>query len=322
MSTLNVGTANATTVNVGAGGIVFSNSSTLSAAPTPVTSSNLQDLSNVQAASSPSTGQVLSWNGSAWVNSDPSGGVEQGTQGQRPSASAGIVRYNTTRDVLEMYHRNSNGYNRAGWYAVGGRQMLANAQVQESVGSIDIRWGGGASTNSSNYWMYEIAMSFFENPTNDTYWYMRFFDQDNNLSNSGYYYEFFGRYSGDGNYENTYNNDGQIYLNSTSTYRGQTNGEGHHNFMFYLAHTPNNTCNYWSYHWRGGGGFNQENGQGGHYKGGGVWTNGAVNRNIRGFRLYWNGNSYDQPQGVNSVISVYGMGGHEGDELLNSYGQD
>ena len=49
MSTLNVGTANATTVNVGTGGIRFSDTTTMTTAP--VTDIALNDINNVSAAS-------------------------------------------------------------------------------------------------------------------------------------------------------------------------------------------------------------------------------------------------------------------------------
>ena len=45
MSTLNVGTANATTVNVGTGGIRFSDTTTMTTAP--VTDIALNDINNV-----------------------------------------------------------------------------------------------------------------------------------------------------------------------------------------------------------------------------------------------------------------------------------
>ena len=55
LSTLNVGTANATTVNVGTGGLVFNDGTTQTTAPNPALA--LNDLTNVTAGS-PSTDET------------------------------------------------------------------------------------------------------------------------------------------------------------------------------------------------------------------------------------------------------------------------
>ena len=75
MGTLNCTQVNATQVAVGTGGITFNNGSTLSAAP----SNTLNDLTDVS-VSSPSTNDLLSWNGSAWVNATVSTGIDSGNR--------------------------------------------------------------------------------------------------------------------------------------------------------------------------------------------------------------------------------------------------
>lgn len=328
MSTLNVGTANATTVNVGTGGIRFSDTTTMTTAP--VTDIALNDINNVSAAS-PSADQVLQWNGSAWVNADASGGIEVGTRSQRPSNPSGAMsnmRYNTTDDYLENYFYNGGEGSQTGWHAVGGRQLIAHRTVQESVSSIDIRWGQAATNTRQKYWGYEIHFSFFENNSNDTYWYLRWWDGQNSLSQGGnYYYNMELWASNDGNFGGNQNGGSEIFLNSWSTYRGTANGESHHSFVMWMHNCPHNSSgHYWSYHWKGGGSQIQEGGGGGNITGGGGWNGGnssPQNGNvfpIRGFRLYYNPSSRNVSQGINTNISVFGISGFEGEQYNNGYG--
>ena len=327
MSTLNVGTANATTVNVGTGGLVFNDGTTQTTAPNPALA--LNDLTNVTAPS-PSTEQVLQWNGSAWVNADSSGGIETGTRSQRPGSPQNManMRYNTTDDVLENYMKNNGEGSQAGWHAVGGRQMIAHRTIQESVSSVDIRWGQASSNARQKYWGYEIHFSFFENNSSDTYWYLRWWDAANNLSSSGNYYYNMELYaSNDGQYGGNQNGSGQIYLNSWSTYRGAANGESHHSFTMWMHNNPHdNSGHYWSYHWNGGGAQIQEGGGGANITGGGGWNGGSNSPQngsvypIRGFRLYYNPSSRNVGQGIHSNITVFGIAGYEGDQYPNGYG--
>ena len=129
MSTLNVGTANATTVNVGTGGLVFNDGTTQTTAPNP--SIALNDITNVTAPS-PSAEQVLQWNGSAWVNADSSGGIEVGTRAQRPGSPQNManMRYNTTDDVLENYLLNCVVVFQTVFQSVGFKHLIGYITLQ------------------------------------------------------------------------------------------------------------------------------------------------------------------------------------------------
>lgn len=328
MSTLNVGTANATTVNVGTGGIVFNDSTSLTTAPS--TSLALNDLTNVTAPS-PQTEQVLQWNGSAWVNADASGGIEEGTTAQRPGSPTGSsMRYNTDYDVLESYFRNGGENNRAGWYAAGGRQLIAHySSGQGSLGSIDINWGTAAGQNNSTYWGYEIHMSFYENPDNRCHYYMRFKAADGQVkSGSDYYYNHEGWCANDGVYSRNDNPAGEIYLSAPSSY-SQDGGENvaHTSFQFFLHNCPNSrNARDWSFFWHGAHSRSQEGGGACHMDGGGGWTGGTQSsvrgqtRPIQGFRLYYGGQNTVAVDGVHTIISVFGIAGFEGNEFPQNYG--
>ena len=321
MSTLNVGTANATTVNVGTGGLVFNDGTTQTTAPNPALA--LNDLTNVTAGS-PSTGQQLQWNGSAWVNADASGGIDEGTVGQRANSPTGSsIRYNTDDDVLEAYMRNGGESMQAGWYAVGGRQLICRREIKTASSSHDFVWGSQSSQSNTKFWAYEVVFNFFE--SNGSGWYWRFRDANGSINSSEYYWANYLRAANDGSARMNGNSRGEVYLNCvTDSYRNTPNGEGHHLFHMYMMNCPNSDgANYWSYRWNGAGGNLTEGGNGMGLWGGGSWRGAASQGNsypITGLRLYYTEGGKTVSQGAHTIVSVYGLAGHEGRNIGENYG--
>ena len=113
------------------------------------------------------------------------------------------------------------------------------------------------------------------------------------------------------------NSRGEVYLNCvTDSYRNTPNGEGHHLFHMYMMNCPNSdNANYWSYRWNGAGGNLTEGGNGMGLWGGGSWRGASASGNsypITGLRLYYTEGGKTVSQGAHTIVSVYGLAGHEG----------
>ena len=113
------------------------------------------------------------------------------------------------------------------------------------------------------------------------------------------------------------NSRGEVYLNCvTDSYRNTPNGEGHHLFHMYTMNCPNSdNANYWSYRWNGAGGNLTEGGNGMGLWGGGGWRGASASGNsypITGLRLYYTEGGKTVSQGAHTIVSVYGLAGHEG----------
>ena len=184
MGTLNCTNVNATQVTVGTGGVAFQDGSSMTSAQT----GTLNDLNNVTAGS-PSTGQFLQWNGSAWVNATVQQGIESGTRSQRPSSNQlTTFRWNTETQVHESYFDYGGENNVAGWHAVGGRQLIAHAQRKDAWSSFDLFWGQSVSRTSGRYAGYEIMISLFEPNGDNGEYYMRFIRGNGSVDTGGRYF--------------------------------------------------------------------------------------------------------------------------------------
>ena len=321
MGTLNCTQVNATQVAVGTGGITFNNGSTLSAAP----SNTLNDLTDVS-VSSPSTNDLLSWNGSAWVNATVSTGIDSGNRASRPSSNQlTTFRWNTETEVHESYFdHNGEGSNGASWHAIGGRQLIARAQRKDAWSSFNVFWGQSVSRQSGRYAGYEIYMSFFEPSGDNGEYYLRFIRGNGNVDSGGrYYHTVRSHHINDGFPRNNENGQDLIRLiNSDDSYDLGSNGESSFVYRGFIGNTPNSsTCNYWSYVFDGGG-YSRQGGQRIHI--GGNWRCDHAESNsypINGIQMICNRSMRNVGQGVNCIISVFGVAGFEGAELYDSYMQ-
>jgi hypothetical protein len=87
-------------------GNVTGNTSGSAGTVSALTGNSLQGLDNVSASASPSTGQVLSWTGSAWSNTNPAATFTQADARQAISGGDGLSYNNSTG---EMSANTSNG---------------------------------------------------------------------------------------------------------------------------------------------------------------------------------------------------------------------
>ncbi|AOO10625.1 hypothetical protein RW080711_037 [Synechococcus phage S-RIM8] len=322
MSTLNVGTVNSTTLNLGVGGIVFNDATSITTAPGAPA---LGDVTNVT-ITTPAPDDILVWNGSQWVNQAPEGGIGLGNVASRPSSNlTNTIRWNTETEVLETYLDHNNNGSVAAWHAVGGRQLIAKAMRKDQWGSMDIYWGQTAGRNSGRYYAYEIFMNFYEQNGNNAEYYLRLMTGNGTIDSGGnYYYSVESQHINDGFPRN--NENGQSYIrivNSDDSYDLRSNGESTYLCHFLLSNTPNSsTANYWSFSYNCAG----HSGQGGGYlRGGGSWRHpGPAEGNAypcNGIRIYNNQAQRPVTSGVNVCISVFGISGQEGREMLDNYGQ-
>ena len=84
-----------------------------------------------------------------------------------------------------------------------------------------------------------------------------------------------------------------------------------------MSELPNSdNANYWSYRWNGAGGNLTEGGNGMGLWGGGSWRGAEVLVvtlvNHTGLRLYYTEGGKTVSQGAHTIVSVYGLAGHEG----------
>jgi hypothetical protein len=323
MSTLNVGTANATTLNLGIGGIVFNDATSITTAPVQPALNDVTDVT----ITTPAPDDTLVWNGSQWINQAPEGGIGIGTVAERPVSDLNnVIRWNTETEVLETYLDHNSNNSTAGWHAVGGRQLIAHTMRKDGWSSFNISWGQSASKNSGRYYAYEVFMNFYEQNGNNAEYYVRFIRGDNGNVDTGgnYYYSVESHHINDGFPRN--NESGQDFIrivNSDNSYDLRSNGESTYLCHFMMCNTPNSsTANYWSFFYNCAG----HSGQGGGYlRGGGTWRSPAGAESstypINGIQIYNNQNQRAVTSGINVSISVFGISGQEGREFLDNYGQ-
>jgi hypothetical protein len=312
MSQLNVGT-----LNVGTTQFTGDNSQQTSAPPTTVDS---------LIGGSPTTNQGLRWNGSNWVPADIKE-VSSGNSGARPSTDRlTTLRWNTENEVLENYLDHNTENSSAGWHAVGGRQLIAHTQRQDSWSSVDIKWGGFAGRNTK-YYGYEIIIGFFEPGGGNGRMYGRFVRGDGTVDTGGgrYFWSNEWIHANDGITRWNSGTGGQSYFPLTTGNNGsydlRSNAEGTMTSRIQITNCPNNnTADRWAYTLHSAMDSEQN---GGYMIGGGVWRCPyRKNSNaypLNGLRIYMNTSARSCSSGPNLVVSVFGISGFEGSEYLNSY---
>lgn len=313
MSTLNVGQLNVGTTT-------FTGDSTQQ---NTASATNLAGL----VGGTPSNNQILKWNGSAWAASDPDQAIESGNRASRPSTDRlTTVRWNTETQALESYLDHSTNESTAGWHAVGGRQLIAHTMKKNNWSSVDIKWGGAAG-RTTRYYGYEIIVSIYEPGSANGKWYGRFIRGDGTVDTGGgrYFWSNEWIHANDGITRWNSGTGGQSYFPLTTGNNGsydlRSNGEGCFTTRLQVTNTPNNsTCERWAYTMHSAMDSEQN---GGYMIGGGVWRcpyrQSSNAYPLNGIRIYGNVAARSVSQGVNMVVSVFGISGFEGHEYLDGY---
>ena len=308
MSQINVGTVNASV------GVQLN----------PYTSASRPAGSNGLLIYNSDLGQPEIYTGGAWSTvggSDPDI-IGTGTTANRPTTDlTSRLRWNTDNHVLETYLDHNNGNSNAAWHAVGGKQLIARCTRNDAWSSVDILWGGVAGRNTK-YYAYEIVLNYFEPSDANRTYYARLID-GNGTADTGntYFWSMYWQHANDGVTRHNSGTGGTTYLPistaNNASYELLSNGEASYGAILYLTNTPSDaTSNYWSW-WLHSGGSSEQGG--GFHLGGGAWRNatriGGNAYPCNGIRVYTNNTQRAVTSGVNLVVSVFGIAGHEGQEL-------
>jgi len=270
-------------------------------------------------------GQPEIYSGGSWSSvggSDPDL-IGSGTTASRPTSDQNSrIRWNTDNQVLETYLDHNSGNSSAAWHAVGGKQLLARCTRKDAWGSVDILWGGAGGRNTK-YYAYEIIMNFYEPSDANRNYYARFIDGNGNVDSNGgrYFWSMTWQHANDGISRHNSGTGGTSYFPISTANNGSyqllSNGEASYGATLYVTNAPNDsTANYWAW-WLHSGGSSEQGG--GFHLGGGSWRNATrMNSNaypLNGIRVYTDNTQRSVSNGVNLVVSVFGISGHEGQEL-------